>query len=50
LKYIIDLDAFKECLSVLYHPYRINGYDCVYVEDVREFIDKFPKEAVDGGD
>lgn len=43
MKYIIDLDAFKDCLDLL-HYIRLNGEPMVYVKNVKEFIDNFPKE------
>ena len=44
MKYIIDLDAFKDCLDVLPAPVNYGGNQMVYLEDVKKFIDKFPKE------
>ena len=45
MKYIIDLDAFKDCLHLLRHPILKYGIiDAIYVNDVIELLDKFPKE------
>lgn len=45
MKYIIDLDAFKECLHLLRHPIlKYSIIDAVYVNDVIELLNKFPKE------
>ena len=42
MKYIIDLDALKECLELLAMPHKKNKL--VSVEAVNKMIDKFPKE------
>lgn len=44
MKYIIDIDALKDCLGLLKTPSSINGISCVYLKDVKEMIDKFPKD------
>lgn len=44
MKYIVDLDSLKDCLGLLKTPTSVNGIDCVYLKDVNEMIDKFPKE------
>lgn len=44
MKYIIDLDAIKDCLDLLNNPTIINGNPTVYLADVIEMIDKFPKD------
>ena len=41
MKYIIDLDALKDCLELLAVPHK---KDLVSVEAVNKMIDKFPKE------
>lgn len=46
MKYIIDLDALKECLNLLYKPFRRDDEDLVYLNDVYEMIDRFPKDEV----
>ena len=46
MKYIIDLDALNECLDLIFKPYCINGKDCVYLDTVKEMIDRFPKEKI----
>lgn len=43
MKYIIDLDALKDCMDLLHHI-RLNGEPMVYIKNVKEFIDNFPKE------
>lgn len=47
MKYIVDLDSFKACLDLIYKPAVIDGYALVRLEDVKDFIDTFPKETVD---
>ena len=42
-KYIVDLDSFKECLDFLSEG-KINGHDYTYVQNVKAFVDSFPKE------
>ena len=44
MKYIVDLDSLKDCIGLLKTPTSVNGIDCVYLKDVKEMIDKFPKE------
>lgn len=44
MKYIVDIDALKDCLGLLKTPTSINRISCVYLKDVKEMIDKFPKE------
>ena len=44
MKYIIDLDALKNCLDLMNKPYSVNGEDLVYLDTVKEMIDAFPKE------
>jgi hypothetical protein len=43
MKYAIDLDALKDCLDML-DTTRIDGTVYVSIENVKLFIDKFPKE------
>lgn len=46
MKYIVDIDALKDCLDLMTKPYCVNGRDTFYVEDVKSLIDAFPKEKV----
>ena len=43
-KYIIDVDALKDCINLLPIPYRVNGVDMVCLSEVQAMIDKFPKD------
>lgn len=43
-KYIIDVDALKECLQLLPTRYDVSNYTTVRLDDVLEMIDKFPKD------
>ena len=45
-KYIIDLDAFVECLEMISDG-RFNGHDYAYLQNVRAFIERFPKHKVE---
>ena len=44
MKYIIDLDALKDCLDLLRNPVVYAAGPCVYLDEVKEMIDRFPKE------
>ena len=44
-KCIIDVDALKECLDFVAFS-KINGNPVAFVDDVRKFIDKFPKDPL----
>ena len=44
MKYIIDVDALKECLDLL--PRSYSDVDCVDLNDVKKMIDRFPKDEV----
>ena len=44
MKYIIDIDALKDCLDLLPTSYSSIYY--VDLHDVKKLIDKFPKEEV----
>ena len=44
MKYIIDLDALKDCLELLAVPRKKDNF--VDVEAVKKMIDKFPKEEL----
>lgn len=46
MKYIIDIDALKECLNFTAFS-KINGQPAAYLDDVKHFIDSFPKEPLD---
>ena len=48
MKYIIDLDALKECLDLL--PTLHNYIDYVDLNDVHAMIDRFPKEKAEVND
>lgn len=43
MKYIVDMDAFANCLECL-HGMVINGKDYVSIEMVKAFIERFPKD------
>jgi hypothetical protein len=45
MKYIIDIDALKDCLDLLPTSYTEIG--SVNLNDVHAMIDKFPKEKLD---
>lgn len=45
MKYIVDLDALKECLNLI-QRFCLNGKDGVYLNDVKGLINSFPKEEV----
>lgn len=42
-KYIVDIDALIECCDFLSEG-RINGNDYAYVQNVKAFIQRFPKD------
>lgn len=45
-KYIIDLDAFIDCLDMTSMG-KINGHDYTYLQNVRAFIERFPKQQIE---
>ncbi len=45
MKYIVDMDAFAECLDCL-HGMVVNGKDYVSIQMVKAFIERFPKDPV----
>ena len=45
-KYIIDIDSFKECLNFVAFT-KVNDQPVAFIDDVKDFIDKFPKEPLD---
>lgn len=42
-KYIVDIDALIECCDFLSEG-KINGNDYAYVQNVKAFIQRFPKD------
>lgn len=46
MKYIVDLDALKDCLTFM-DSFSVDGHKAVYLNNVKLFIDSFPKEAVE---
>lgn len=46
MKYIVDVDALKECLDLINQPCEVRGRACVYLDTVKEMIDRFPKDYV----
>lgn len=42
-KYIVDMDSFKECLDLLSEG-KINGYDYAYIQNIKVFVERFPKD------
>ena len=44
VKYVIDIDALKDCLDLLPTSYSDIGY--VDLIDVKKMIDRFPKEEL----
>lgn len=44
MKYVVDLDALKNCLDLLPKPVRNGNLEYVCLQAVKEMIDKFPKE------
>lgn len=45
-KYIIDLDAFYECLDFLSEG-KLNGNEYTYLQNVKCLIHRFPKDKVE---
>lgn len=45
MKYVVDIDALKDCLDCLDYRY-INGNYYIDVSVLKEFIDRFPKESL----
>lgn len=45
MKYVVDIDAFVECLCCV-DSMRINGELYVALPVLKEFINRFPKDAV----
>lgn len=44
MKYVVDLDALKNCLDLLPKPVRNGNLEYVCLQAVKEMIDKFPKD------
>lgn len=42
-KYIVDMDSFKECLDLLSEG-KINGHDYAYIQNIKVFVERFPKD------
>lgn len=50
-KYIIDVDAFRECLDLLSNPVKYgDGTYTVYLDDVKELLNRFPKDKYEKED
>lgn len=47
MKYIVDLDALKDCLDFLEET-KINGQSVACIKNVKLLIDRFPKEKYEG--
>lgn len=45
-KYIVDMDALLECCDFLSEG-KINGENYTYVQNVKAFIERFPKDKVE---
>lgn len=45
-KYIVDLDDFMDCLDVI-KTIEVNGHEYAAVQNIRAFIDRFPKIKVE---
>lgn len=45
MKYVIDVDAFMDCLDCL-DSMLINGTLCVELPLLKEFVNRFPKDKV----
>lgn len=46
MKYIVDLDALKNCIALLPKPIKYGDNECVRITDVFDMVDAFPKEEV----
>lgn len=44
MKYIVDIDALKDCLDLL--PISYSDVGCVELSMVKRMIDKFPKDEL----
>lgn len=47
MKYIVDLDALKDCLDFL-EDHKVNGQPVACIQNVKLLIDRFPKEKYEG--
>ena len=45
MKYIVDIDALKDCLE-LTPQCKVNGEPYVSLEIIKEMLDRFPKDEV----
>lgn len=48
MRYIVDIDALVSCFDLLSTPFVADGRACVYLDDVKEMINRFPKEKEKG--
>ena len=46
MKYIIDIDAFRECLDCI-DCIKVNGGYYIEISILKEFIDRFPKDTIE---
>lgn len=46
MKYIIDIDALKDCLDLIPVTSTMDGRTLIDLEIVKKMIDKFPKDEV----
>lgn len=46
MKYVIDIDALKNCLELLPNPMVVDDRKTVYLESVFDMINSFPKDEV----
>lgn len=46
MKYIVDIDALKNCLTFI-ETFKVDGHDVAYLNNIKLFIDYFPKEPVE---
>lgn len=44
MKYIVDIDALKDCIDLLPKPVKSGNLEYVCLQAVKEMIDKFPKD------
>lgn len=45
-KYVIDLDSFIQCLDMI-SAGKLNGHEYTYLQNVKAFIERFPKHKVE---
>jgi hypothetical protein len=46
MKYIVDIDALVGCLTLIGDTVKVNGNLYVSWDDVKAFIERFPKDLV----